>query len=154
MILKYVQFALKNGLILVNIDLFLLHVDIFLEKCKTTCLSSFLFYWNIKSRCIEKWLRTTPNCPQCQSYTKRRDLRRIYCRAIQALDTSERDNAIRERDLERKARRILEYEKAELQLAYNTLKEQFKRLQADHDRLLKYIIISLDFFLTTLFFID
>jgi len=56
---------------------------------------------------------------------------------MQALDTSERYNAIRERDLERKARRILEYEKGELQLAYNKLKEQFKCLQTENDRLLK-----------------
>ncbi|CAF1026518.1 unnamed protein product [Adineta steineri] len=87
--------------------------------------------------CIEKWLRTTPNCPQCQSRAKRRDLRRIYCRTIQAVDTSERDNAIRERDFERKTRRKLEYEKAEQQLAYDTLREQFKHLQIENDRLLK-----------------
>jgi len=64
--------------------------------------NAFIFVLNYRGlnfRCIEKWLRRTPNCPQCQSFTKRRDLRRIYCRAIQALDTSERDNAIRERDL-------------------------------------------------------
>jgi ABC-type phosphate transport system auxiliary subunit len=71
---------------------------------------------------------------------KRRDLRRIYCRTVQSLDTSERDNAIRERDLERNARRKLEYEKNELQLSYDALKEQFKRLQTEHDRLLKYIV--------------
>jgi ABC-type phosphate transport system auxiliary subunit len=71
---------------------------------------------------------------------KRRDLRRIYCRTIQSLDTSERDNAIKERDLERHARRKLEYEKNELQLNYDALKEQFKRLQIEHDRLLKYIV--------------
>ncbi len=39
--LKYVQFVLKNGLILVNIDLFLLDVDIFLEKCKENILVHF-----------------------------------------------------------------------------------------------------------------
>ncbi len=69
---------------------------------------------------------------------KRRDLRRIYCRSIQALDTSERDNAIRERDLERKTRKKLEYQKFELQLAYDALKEQCKHLQTEYDRLLKY----------------
>jgi len=53
--------------------------------------------------CIEKWLRTSPKCPQCQSTVKKRDLRRIYCRALNVLDTSERDNAIKERDLEKKA---------------------------------------------------
>lgn len=87
--------------------------------------------------CIEKWLRTSPKCPQCQSTVKKRDLRRIYCRALNVLDTSERDNAIKERDLEKKARKKLAYEKAELQLAYDLLKEQIKRLQNENERLLR-----------------
>ncbi len=70
---------------------------------------------------------------------KKKDLRRIYCRALNLLDTSERDNAIKERDLEKKARKKIAYEKAELQLAYDILKDQVKRLQSEHDRLLKYI---------------
>jgi ABC-type phosphate transport system auxiliary subunit len=68
---------------------------------------------------------------------KKKDLRRIYCRAIQVLDTSERDNAIRERDLEKKARKKLAYEKAELQLAYDIIKDQLKRLQNEHEKLLR-----------------
>lgn len=87
--------------------------------------------------CIEKWLRASSKCPQCQSTVKKKDLRRIYCRALHVLDTSERDNAIRERDLEKKARKKLAYEKAELQLAYDIIKDQLKRLQNDHERLLK-----------------
>ncbi|CAF3809321.1 unnamed protein product [Adineta steineri] len=87
--------------------------------------------------CIEKWLKTSPKCPQCQSTVKKKELRRIFCRALQVLDTSERDNAIRERDLEKKARKKLAYEKAELQLAYDIIKDQLKRLQNEHDRLLR-----------------
>lgn len=91
----------------------------------------------VRFSCIEKWLRTSPKCPQCQATVKKRDLRRIYCRALNVLDTSERDNAIKERDLEKKARKKLAYEKAELQLAYDLLKEQIKRLQNENERLLK-----------------
>ncbi|UJR07685.1 hypothetical protein I4U23_011970 [Adineta vaga] len=87
--------------------------------------------------CIERWLRTTPSCPQCQSRVRRRDLRWIYCRSIQATDTSERDNAIKERDFERKEKRQIEHEKAELQIAYDTLKQHCQHLQTEHDRLLK-----------------
>lgn len=87
--------------------------------------------------CIEKWLRTTAKCPQCQAGVKKKDLRRIFCRALHVLDTSERDTAIKERDLEKKARKKLAYEKAELQLAYDILKEQLKRLQNENERLLK-----------------
>src|ERR1700722_16925351 len=87
-------------------------------------------------RCIEKWLRTTPKCPQCQTTAKRKDLRRIYCRALNVLDTSEHDIALRERDLEKRERKKLAYEKAELQLAYDMIKDQLKRLQTEHDRLL------------------
>jgi ABC-type phosphate transport system auxiliary subunit len=108
---------------------------------KNVCLDfHFLFNKNeinFKFRCIEKWIRTSPKCPQCQSTVKKKDLRRIYCRAINVLDTSERDNAIKERDLEKKARKKIAYEKAELQLAYDILKDQLKRLQSEHDRLLK-----------------
>jgi ABC-type phosphate transport system auxiliary subunit len=100
----------------------------------------WISYLKINFRCIEKWLRTSPKCPQCQSSVKKKDLRRIYCRALNVLDTSERDNAIRERDLEKKARRKLAYEKAELQLAYDIIKDQLKRLQNEHDRLLKYTL--------------
>jgi ABC-type phosphate transport system auxiliary subunit len=113
-------------------------VVIYLEKCLFRF--SFLFNKNeinFKFRCIEKWIRTSPKCPQCQSTVKKKDLRRIYCRAINVLDTSERDNAIKERDLEKKARKKIAYEKAELQLAYDILKDQLKRLQSEHDRLLK-----------------
>lgn len=98
----------------------------------------------MKFSCIEKWLRTSPKCPQCQSAMKKKDLRRIYCRALNVLDTSERDNAIKERDLEKKARKKIAYEKAELQLAYDILKDQLKRLQTEHDRLLKYIFIFIN----------
>ena len=87
--------------------------------------------------CIEKWLRTTAKCPQCQAGVKKKDLRRIFCRALHVLDTSERDTAIKERDLEKKARKKLAYEKAELQLAFDILKEQLKRLQNENERLLK-----------------
>ena len=68
---------------------------------------------------------------------KKKDLRRIYCRALNVLDTSEKDNAIRERDLEKKARKKLAYEMAELQLAYDLLKDQLKRLQNENERLSK-----------------
>ncbi len=97
------------------------------------------FIWTDENlfRCIEKWLRTSSKCPQCQSTVKKKDLRRIYCRALHVLDTSERDNAIKERDLEKKMRKKLAYEKAELQLAYDIIKDQLKRLQKEHDRLLK-----------------
>ncbi|CAF4151864.1 unnamed protein product, partial [Rotaria magnacalcarata] len=36
-----------------------------------------------------------------------------------------------------KSRKKIAYEKAELQLAYDILKDQLKRLQNEHDRLLK-----------------
>lgn len=101
----------------------------------------FLFYYS----CIEKWLRTSDKCPQCQTTVKRKDLRRIYCRALHVLDTSERDNAIKERDLEKKARKKIAYEKAELQLAYDIIKDQLKRLQTEHERLLKYFNILFSF---------
>ncbi len=44
-----------------------------------------------------------------------------------------------------KAKRILEYEKTELKLVYDTLKEQFQRLQMGHDRLSK-CLFSFDTF--------
>ncbi|CAF1101970.1 unnamed protein product [Adineta ricciae] len=87
--------------------------------------------------CIEQWLRTSQTCPQCQSRVRRKDLRWIFCRSIKALDTSERDNAIKERDFERRAKRNLEHEKAELQIAYESLQQHCLHLQQEHDRLLE-----------------
>jgi hypothetical protein len=133
---KFVLFVSKNGLIPGIIDLSPLNVVIYLAK------GLFRIKGNKTKRylncsCIEKWLRGSSKCPQCQSTVKKKDLRRIYCRALHVLDTSERDNAIRERDLEKKARKKIAYEKAELQLAYDIIKDQLKRLQNDHERLLK-----------------
>ena len=39
--------------------------------------------------CIEKWLRQHGRCPQCNSKAAKRDIRILYVKSIQAIDTTE-----------------------------------------------------------------
>eukprot|EP00795_Rhopilema_esculentum_P013037 gene13037-3812_t len=57
--------------------------------------------------CIERWLKgkkKTRKCPQCNCPAKREDIRNIYCKALKATDTSERDRALEELEEEKMKR--------------------------------------------------
>ncbi|CAF0765691.1 unnamed protein product [Didymodactylos carnosus] len=82
--------------------------------------------------CIEKWLKNTPKCPHCQRKAKKTDVRPIYCRALKVLDTSERDQALKELEKEKKLRRQLQFDVSNLHLQYQIILEQYSKLQSDH----------------------
>ena len=46
--------------------------------------------------CIVRWLASSPTCPNCNSVALQDDIRILYTRKIQSIDTSDRDRAIRE----------------------------------------------------------
>ncbi len=37
--------------------------------------------------CIERWLQSNQKCPQCNLPSTKKDIRRIYAKAIKVLDT-------------------------------------------------------------------
>ena len=45
-------------------------------------------------KCIEKWLKESQKCPQCNSKAKKSDLRLIYAKKLITLDTVELDHAL------------------------------------------------------------
>lgn len=50
------------------------------------------------TRCIEKWLKGQgERCPQCNAKAKKGDIRIIYTKSISAIDTTERDRALKVR---------------------------------------------------------
>ena len=88
-------------------------------------------FFSSLNRCIEQWLKSaTGKCPHCNAKAKRADIRVIYAKALKALDTSERDHALRELEREKEARRRMEMEKAQMALKYQMALEDLSRMRA------------------------
>ncbi|XP_052215341.1 E3 ubiquitin-protein ligase RFWD3-like isoform X2 [Dreissena polymorpha] len=86
--------------------------------------------------CIEKWLRGQGGkCPQCNDKAKRQDIRVLYAKSIKALDTSERDRALKELEKEREVRRKAEMEGAQLRLQFQTVTQEANKLRLELERL-------------------
>ncbi|XP_071502685.1 E3 ubiquitin-protein ligase rfwd3.S-like [Diadema antillarum] len=81
--------------------------------------------------CIEQWLKGQGGkCPQCNSKAKKTDIRVIYAKALKALDTSERDRAIKALEEEKELRKKAEMDAAQTQLRYVMALEEVKRMKA------------------------
>ncbi|KAJ8298684.1 hypothetical protein KUTeg_022744 [Tegillarca granosa] len=67
--------------------------------------------------CIEKWLKGQGGkCPQCNAKAKRQDIRVLYAKSLKAVDTTERDQALKELEREREVRKRIEMEAAQNRL--------------------------------------
>ncbi|XP_041367491.1 E3 ubiquitin-protein ligase RFWD3-like [Gigantopelta aegis] len=85
--------------------------------------------------CIEKWLKGQGGkCPQCNSKAKRQDIRVLYTKSIKAVDTTERDQALKELEKEREARRRVELEGAQTRLQYQLAVGECNRLREEIDK--------------------
>lgn len=81
--------------------------------------------------CIHKWLRgANGRCPQCNTKSKRSDIRKLYAKSLKAVDTAERDRALADLEKEREARRLLEVEMAQTRLQYQMTQRQVASLEA------------------------
>ncbi|XP_060588595.1 E3 ubiquitin-protein ligase RFWD3-like [Ruditapes philippinarum] len=86
--------------------------------------------------CIEKWLKGQGGkCPQCNAKAKRQDIRVLYAKSIKALDTSERDRALKDLEKERDAKRKAEMEGAQIRLQYQMTIEENNRLKLEIEML-------------------
>ncbi|CDS35843.1 e3 ubiquitin protein ligase RFWD3 [Echinococcus multilocularis] len=91
--------------------------------------------------CVTKWLmsaRPKPGtCPQCNAKAHTKDIRVLYCKKIKAIDTTDRDRALEDLEVERKLRKKVELELSEykfkLQLACSdveNLRDELNSLKA------------------------
>ncbi|XP_077978822.1 E3 ubiquitin-protein ligase rfwd3.L-like [Glandiceps talaboti] len=81
--------------------------------------------------CIEKWLKGHGGkCPQCNAKAKKSEIRVIYAKAVRALDTTERDRALKELEKEKELRRKVELEAAQLRMQCQLALEECSRLKA------------------------
>ena len=74
--------------------------------------------------CVEKWLRgggSGVGCPNCNEKATRRDLRVHYIARLKAIDTAERDRALREMDRVKKEYKQLELEHTTLKVTSSSL---------------------------------
>ncbi|XP_033638921.1 E3 ubiquitin-protein ligase RFWD3-like [Asterias rubens] len=80
--------------------------------------------------CIEKWLKSTPKCPQCNTKAKKSDIRVIFAgKSLKTLDTTERDRALEDLKKEKEVRRKAEIEMAQANLRYRLAVEEMNRLK-------------------------
>jgi hypothetical protein len=82
--------------------------------------------------CIETWLKsknTQSRCPQCNEKARKSDVRIIYAKKLVALDSSERDAALKEVELERCKRKHVEQKVCELALKYEAIKGENESLR-------------------------
>lgn len=81
--------------------------------------------------CIDKWLQSTGgnDCPTCNEKACKRDIRHHYVARLKAVDTGDRDRAIRELEALRKEFRSLSLEHATLKVTNHLQKEEIERLR-------------------------
>lgn len=85
--------------------------------------------------CILKWLKGHPGkCPQCNAKADRRDIRVLFVRSVKAVDTSERDQALKELELEKEARKKAELEAAMSRLRYQMALAECNQLKKELDQ--------------------
>ncbi|KAJ8021952.1 E3 ubiquitin-protein ligase RFWD3 [Holothuria leucospilota] len=81
--------------------------------------------------CIIKWLKGKDGkCPHCCAKAKKSDIRVIFARKLKAIDTSERDKALKDLQQEKELRRKVEIEKAQIHLKYQMALEEVNRMKA------------------------
>jgi len=92
-------------------------------------------------RCIEKWLRSSggEKCPQCNTKAKRSDIRPVFARAVAAVDTSERDQALRQLEAEKQLRIQAQRNEAQALLQQNLARTECDRLREEVSSLRKEI---------------
>ncbi|VDD80907.1 unnamed protein product [Mesocestoides corti] len=83
--------------------------------------------------CVIKWLNMqgakAGKCPQCNAKAQTRDIRVLFCKKITAVDTTDRDRALHDLEVERKLRK-----KAELELSECKFKLQLASCDAEQLR--------------------
>ena len=85
--------------------------------------------------CIEKWLSgQSGKCPQCNKRARRRDIRVLYAKSLKVADTSEKDEAIRLLEQERKSRQEAELQAAQTRLLLQMARDECRRMAEEINR--------------------
>ena len=84
-------------------------------------------------RCIERWLKNSgaEKCPQCNLKAKKSDIRPIYARAISAVDTTDRDRALKELEEEKALRIMAQRDEAQALLQQNIARFECDKLKEE-----------------------
>ena len=108
--------------------------------------------------CIERWLHSNQKCPQCNLPSTKKDIRRIYAKAIKVLDTvsfvhlfsyvyklfnpiklfskTELEKALKDLDNEKQIRKRAEIYSSELKLTNCSLERKLAQMTSSYDNLL------------------
>lgn len=84
--------------------------------------------------CIEKWLKSagkSAKCPECNHRAKRADIRVIYVKNLSAVDTTERDRALRDLEEEKQLRIQAKRDEAQALLQQNLARGECDRLKEE-----------------------
>lgn len=100
---------------------------------------ALVFSNNHFKSCIDKWLKTQQTCPSCKRQAKRTDLRRLYVKSIKVVDNSELENALRDLEGERRLRKKVEIEFADLKLRYQLVRDELTSEKEKYNSLLDRI---------------
>ncbi|KAK2146141.1 hypothetical protein LSH36_629g01055 [Paralvinella palmiformis] len=85
--------------------------------------------------CIERWLSgQSGKCPQCNKRARRRDIRVLYAKSLKVADTSEKDEAVRQLEKERKSRQEAELQAAQTRLLLQMARDECHRLADEINR--------------------
>ncbi|CAH1787352.1 unnamed protein product [Owenia fusiformis] len=84
--------------------------------------------------CILKWIKSKGTCPQCNKKAKKADIILLYAKSVKQLDTSARDEALRELEQEKERRRLIELETAQAKIQYQLAMEECNKLKAEVNR--------------------
>ncbi|CAL1297069.1 unnamed protein product, partial [Larinioides sclopetarius] len=81
--------------------------------------------------CITKWLKGNARCPQCNARARKSEIRNIYAKAVKVVDSSERDKALLELQLERDLRKKAEMTANQERLKHMMSVQECERLKRE-----------------------
>lgn len=80
--------------------------------------------------CIEKWLKASTTCPNCNEKAQKGHIRIHYISSLKAIDTSERDRALAELDETKKKYKNLELEHNTLKMTLTLQMEEMAKVKS------------------------
>ncbi|KAG8192093.1 hypothetical protein JTE90_005391 [Oedothorax gibbosus] len=82
--------------------------------------------------CITRWLKgQNARCPQCNARARKSEIRNIYAKAVKVMDSTERDKALQDLQIEGERRRKAEIECAQHKVKHMMATQECERLKRE-----------------------
>jgi hypothetical protein len=82
--------------------------------------------------CIEKWIKTHQNCPNCQEKASKKDVRLLFVSTVTVMDTSTMDRLKRDLECEKLRRVQAEMDKARLKVQIEALQASILQMRRQY----------------------